>query len=293
MNKFIGVIYFISIFSFLNAEDVDDYYAKQKLRLSSSDVSEIRDAIDRLTFISGSRGVRDIITTLEGNPNFPSSPVNSAAVKFYAAKALAKKGEVIAIQPLIKVYKKESLSFVERTEVKQTLGGVPKTNTSLSSPYFFGENEHTMVLACGEILRALGSIPTNEESLTEIKNALQSPNFYIRSSAADALFFIGNKDNIQPLTDQLGKENDPYAKISILSSILGLEKMANQNFRSVTESLKDANPEIRKKASEALGRFDLSIAAPYLEKAIRVENHPFVLKQMKEDYQKITSFHVP
>ncbi|MCG6162331.1 HEAT repeat domain-containing protein, partial [Leptospira bandrabouensis] len=99
----------VSLFS----EQDEAFFETQRKRLSSSDIFEIRDAIDRLTFIKSNRGYRDILSALEGTPNFPTSENNAPAVKFYAAKALAKKGDKIAIPVLIKTFQKESASIIE------------------------------------------------------------------------------------------------------------------------------------------------------------------------------------
>lgn len=93
-----------SVFS----EQDEVFFETQRKRLSSSDIFEIRDAIDRLTFIKSNRGMRDILSALEGTPNFPTSENNAPAVKFYAARALAKKGDRIAIPVLIKTFQNVS-----------------------------------------------------------------------------------------------------------------------------------------------------------------------------------------
>ncbi|XDD43766.1 HEAT repeat domain-containing protein [Leptospira sp. WS60.C2] len=276
------------------AEKADSFYETQRKRLNSSNIFEIRDAIDQLTFVNSNRGIRDILSALEGTPNFPTSENNAPAVKFYAAKALAKKGEKIAVPVLIKTFQKESTTLVEHNppKVRKISDGV-FDRTSTSSPYFYEDGEISMVLACGEMLRTLGSLPITEASESTIKQALSHPNFYIRSSAADAMYETNSKQWLSTLSEGLGKEQVPYAKISILAAIVGLERLPNQNMKSVTEMLSDQNPEVRKKASEALRRLDLRLSAPYLEKAIQVENHPMVLSQMKEDYAYLISFRTP
>ncbi|TGN20635.1 HEAT repeat domain-containing protein [Leptospira idonii] len=275
------------------SEEQSAFFREQRRRLDSADTNEIRDAIDRLTYVSNSSGVRDIISALKGNPTFPSYSGNSPVIKFYAAKALGKKKEKIAIEPLLSEFKKNAEPLVEREIKPRSLKDGVNGNESLSSPYFFLEDDISMVLACGEMLRALGNIPLNENSEKEIKQSLSHKNFYIRASAADAIYQSGKKGLISGLSESYGKEKDPYAKISILSALVGLEREPNQNFKSVLESLQDSDPEIRKKASEALVRLDLRIASPYLEKAISLENHPGVLAQMKEDYKQLESFRVP
>ncbi|TGM54752.1 HEAT repeat domain-containing protein [Leptospira biflexa] len=279
-----------SVFS----EQDEVFFETQRKRLSSSDIFEIRDAIDRLTFIKSNRGMREILSALEGTPNFPTSENNAPAVKFYAARALAKKGDRIAIPVLIKTFQNESSSLVEynRPKTRKISDGVGN-RFSIASPYFYEDGEISMVLACGEILRTLGSLPHTEASETTIKQALSHPNFYIRSSAADAMYESNRKEYLATLTEALGKEQVPYAKISILAGIVGIERLPNQNFKVVTEMLSDLDPEVRKKASLGLRRLDLRIAAPYLEKAIEVENHPSVFAQMKEDLSFLISFRNP
>ncbi|TGL72188.1 HEAT repeat domain-containing protein [Leptospira jelokensis] len=278
----------------LYSETDSTFFETQRKRLNSSDIFEIRDAIDRLTFIKSSRGVRDILSVLEGNPNFPTSETNAPAVKFYASRALAKEGDKIAVPILIKTFQNESPKLVEHNPPKQRkiIDGVADRHSN-SSPYFYEDGEISMVLACGEILRALGSLPFSEESEKTIKQALAHPNFYIRSSAADAMYESKRKEFLPSLSEALGKEQIPYARIAILAGIVGIERLPNQNFKSVTEFLSDLDPEVRKKASEALRRLDLRIAAPYLEKAIQLENHPIVLSQMKEDHSYLISFRSP
>ncbi|MGV3668072.1 MAG: HEAT repeat domain-containing protein [Leptospira bouyouniensis] len=288
------LLLFVLLNASLFSEQEDIFFETQRKRLNSSDLFEIRDAIDRLTFIKSNKGLRDILSALEGNPNFPTSENNAPAVKFYAAKALSKKGDSIAIPVLIKVFQKESGSIVEYNPPKQRkiTDGVADRYSN-SSPYFYEDGEISMVLACGEILRALGSLPHTETSGSTLKQALSHPNFYIRSSAADAMYESNRKEYLTNLAETLGKELIPYTKISILAAIVGIERLPNQNFKSVTEMLSDKDPEVRKKASVGLRRIDLRIAAPYLEKAIEIENHPVVLTQMKEDYNFLISFRNP
>ncbi|MCW7494489.1 HEAT repeat domain-containing protein [Leptospira sp. 2 VSF19] len=278
----------------LMAESDERFFEIQQTRLASSDVFEIRDAIDKLTFVKSSLGIRDIISALEGTSHFPTSPRNAPAVKFYAAQALGKKGDKIAIPYLIKTYQKESNNIPEHNpqKVRTWKDGVADSS-SPSSPYFYDDGEIPITLACGEILRALGSLPLTAESESTIKSALTSPNFYLRSSAADAVYLSGKTEFLSSLLDTLGKETVPYAKISLLSAVVGLERLPNQNYKSVLESLTNKDPEVRAKASDALRRLDFRTSAPYLEKVIQSENNAKVLKQMKSDYQFLVSFHAP
>ncbi|MCW7459644.1 HEAT repeat domain-containing protein [Leptospira bandrabouensis] len=278
----------------LFAESDERFFEIQRARLSSSDVFEIRDAIDKLTFVKSNRGIRDLISALEGPSNFPTSPTNAPTVKFYAAHALGKKGDKIAIPYLIKTYQKESANIPEYNPKKgRTWKDGVADSTSISSPYFYEDGEIPITLTCGEILRTLGSLPFTSESEATIKSALTSPNFYLRSSAADAIYLSGKKDFLSSLLDSLGKETVPYAKISLLSAVVGLERLPNQNYKAVLESLTDKDPEVRVKASEALRRLDFRTSAPYLEKVMQSENNVKVLNQMKSDYQFLVSFHTP
>lgn len=276
------------------AESEERFFEIQRTRLSSSNLMEVRDAIDQLTFVKSNQGIRDIISAMEGSPNFPTSPGNAPAVKFYAAKALGIKGEKLAIPHLIKTYQKESANISEHNPPKtRTWKDGVADSTSLSSPYFYEDGEIPITLACGEILRALGSLPLTSESEATIKSALVSPNFYLRSSAADALYLSRKKDSLPSLVEALGKESVPYTKISILSAVVGLERLPNQNYKAVLESLTDKDPQVRAKASDALRRLDFRISAPYLEKVIQSENDSKVLTQMKSDYQFLISLHTP
>ncbi|MCW7471639.1 HEAT repeat domain-containing protein [Leptospira kanakyensis] len=294
IRKSIFFLYVLLWPAFIFAETEERFFEIQRTRLSSSDIFEIRDAIDKLAFVKSNRGIRDIISVMEGSPNFPTSPGNAPAVKFYAAQALARKGEKLAVPSLIKTYQKESANISEHNppKVRTWKDGVADRN-SLSSPYFYEDGEIPITLACGEILRALGSLPLTSESESTIKQALTSPNFYLRSAAADALYFSGKRESLSNLNDALGKESVPYTKISILSAVVGLERLPNQNYKAVLESLVDKDPQVRAKASDALRRLDFRTSAPYLEKVIESENDPKVLKQMKSDYQFLVSFHTP
>ncbi|TGL33572.1 HEAT repeat domain-containing protein [Leptospira perdikensis] len=278
----------------LSAESEERFFEIQRTRLSSSNLIEVRDAIDQLTFVKSNQGIRDIISVMEGAPNFPTSPGNLPAVKFYAAKALGIKGDKLAVPHLVKTYQKESVNIAEHNPPKtRTWKDGVADSRSLSSPYFYEDGEIPITLTCGEILRALGSLPLTSESESTIKSALISPNFYLRSSAADAIYLSRKKEALPNLVEALGKESVPYAKISILSAVVGLERLPNQNYKAVLESLTDTDPEVRAKASDALRRLDFRISAPYLEKVIQSENDPKVLKQMKSDYQFLVSFHTP
>ncbi|EMY68961.1 HEAT repeat domain-containing protein [Leptospira vanthielii] len=292
--KFICISFVFFVPAVLFAEMNERFFEIQRTRLSSSNISEIRDAIDQLTFVKSSQGIRDIISAMEGSSHFPTSPGNAPAVKFYAAQALAKKGDKLAVPYLIKTYQKESANIPEYNPPKsRTWKDGVADSTSVSSPYFYEEGEIPITLTCGEILRTLGSLPLTSESESTIKSALMSPNFYIRSSAADALYFSGKGQVLSNLSEALSKETVPYAKISILSAVVGLERLPNQNYKAVLESLTDKDPQVRAKASDALSRLNFRISAPYLEKVIQSENDPKVLKQMKSDYQSIISFHTP
>ncbi|TGL86023.1 HEAT repeat domain-containing protein [Leptospira congkakensis] len=294
IRKFGLCFCFLLVGAIFPSESEDRFFEIQRVRLNSSDIFEIRDAIDQLTFVKSNQGIRDIISALEGSPNFPTSPINAPAVKFYAAQALGKKGEKIAIPYLIKTYQKESANIPEHNPPKKRTwkDGVADSR-SVSSPYFYDDGEIPITLACGEILRSLGSLPLTAESESLIKSALTNPNFYLRSAAADALYLSGKKDSLSSLLEALGKETVPYAKISILSAVVGMERLPNQNYKAVLESLLDKEPEVRAKASDALRRLDFRISAPYLEKVIQSENDSKVLKQMKSDYQFLVSLHTP
>ncbi|MBM9548522.1 HEAT repeat domain-containing protein [Leptospira sp. 201903074] len=294
IRKFVWFLYILIVPVAIFAESEERFFEIQRTRLSSSNISEIRDAIDKLTFVKSNQGIRDIISAMEGSPHFPTSPGNAPAVKFYAAQALGIKGDKLAVPYLIKTYQKESVKISEHNPPKpRTLKDGVADSTSLSSPYFYEEGEIPIALACGEILRTLGSLPKTAESESTIKSALVSPNFYLRSSAADALYLSGKKEVLASLSDSLSKETVPYAKISILSALAGLERLPNQNYKAILESLTDKDPQVRAKASEALRRLDFRISAPYLEKVIESENDSKVLKQMKSDYQFLISIHTP
>lgn len=288
------IILALSFGSFgIYGETNESFFLEQQTKLGSSDPNEVRDAIDKLTFVRSNRGVRDIISALKGMPEFPDAPQNSPVIKFYAAKALGKKGDSIAILPLKGTFQKNCGNITERKIAKRKITDPVSDSKSTTIPYFYAEGEHNIVIACGEILRSLGELPLTDVSTEELKKALLSPNFYIRSSAADGLFFSGKKDFLGVLRESLGKEQDPYAYISILSAVVGLERLPNQNFREVLKKLNEGDPEIRKKASEALVRLDLSISTPYLKKAIEIENDPHVRRQLESDYRTLTAFHPP
>lgn len=294
IRKFVLFFYFLVVTVSVFAESEESFFEIQRTRLSSSNVREIRDAIDQLTFVKSGQGIRDIISALEGTPHFPTSPGNAPVVKFYAAQALGKKGDKLAVPYLIKTYQKESANIPEYNPInRRTWKDGVADSTSVSSPYFYEEGEIPITLACGEILRALGSLPITSESESTIKAALLSPNFYLRSSAADAFYLSGKKEALPQLLEALGKETFPYAKISILSAVIGLERLPNQNYKAVLDSLTDKDPEVRAKASDALRRLDFRVSAPYLEKVIQSENNQKVLKQMKSDYQFLLSFRTP
>lgn len=160
---------------------------------------------------------------MEGNPNFPTSEANAPAVKFYASKAMAKKGDKIAVPVLIKTFQKESEKLVEHNPPKQRKisDGVADRHSN-SSPYFYEDGEISMVLACGEILRALGSLPFSEASEGTIKQALAHPNFYIRSSAADAMFESKRKEFLPSLSEALRKRtNSLRQKLQFWRGLLG------------------------------------------------------------------------
>ncbi|EOQ96954.1 hypothetical protein LEP1GSC195_2141 [Leptospira wolbachii serovar Codice str. CDC] len=293
IRRFVWLFYVLLPWALL-AESSERFFEIQRTRLSSSNVSEIRDAIDQLTFVNSSQGIRDIISAMEGSPNFPTSPANAPAVKFYAAKALGIKGDKLAVPHLIKTYQKESANISEHNPLKvRTWKDGVADSTSVSSPYFYEEAEIPITLTCGEILRTLGSLPLTSESESTIKSALLSSNFYLRSSAADALYLSGKKEAVSNLSEALSKETVPYAKISILAAVVGLERLPNQNYKAVLESLVDKDPQVRAKASDALRRLNFRISAPYLEKVIQTESDSKVLKQMKSDYQFLISFHTP
>jgi HEAT repeat protein len=284
----------------LHSEDIPQrkerdmaFFEEQRRRIDSSDPEEIRDAIDRLSFVRSRQGVGIILLALRGTPNFPTSTQNSPVVKFYAAKALGKKGELAAVAPLIYEFKERSQGLNERQKTKRKIQDNVNGRDSLSSPYFFNSDDISLVLACGEMLRALGSLPLTEDSGKLIKQSLTHKNFYIRASAADAIFLSGRIQLASGLSELISTEKDDYSKISFVSALAGLERLPNQNFKTLTMELNNEDPEIRKKASEGLSRMGLRLGATYLEKAISLEGNERVLAQMKEDYRVLTSFQVP
>jgi hypothetical protein len=294
-----GIIYFLFCSGILTADAVpisnEDlvFFETQRVHLNSSDPDEIRTAIDKLSLVKSNQGIRDIISALRGVPNFPGSIQNSPVVKFYAAQALGRKGEPIAIVPLQLEFKERSQNIIERQKIKKKIQDPVSDKDSLSSPYFFAPNDISIVLACGEMLRALAILPLNEESEKIFKQSLSHKNFYIRASSADAIYLSGKIQLTAGLAELISNEKDEYAKISMVSALAGLERLPNQHFRFLINELNNPDPEIRKKASEGLVRVDLKLGATYLEKAISLENNSRVLSQMKEDYQVLTSFRVP
>lgn len=290
----------ISISLALFAEE-GSYVPKENLRyiqearelLHSGEIEEVLKGIDLLTYHKSNLAMRDLLDTMQGDIRFPRSSHNDPVIKFYAAKALGKKGEPSAIPDLIAEFKKAAEPIGEFTKTKRKLSGNVAGADSVTSPYFYYSDEISIVLAAGEMLRALGDIGLSPESEETVKQALAHKNPYIRSSAADAIYSNGKKELLPSLRDALNIEKDDLAKIGILSAIGGLEKSPNATFYSLVDYLKKDNPEFRKKASEGLVRMDLLLAVPFYQKAISIENDEILLATLKEDYRKITAFKHP
>ncbi|MCZ8151256.1 MAG: hypothetical protein O9292_02500 [Rhodobacteraceae bacterium] len=266
---------------------------EQRTHLSSTDPKEVIEAIEKISLLGGNLGVRDLIQTLHGTPNFPLSMQNAPVIKFYAARALAYKGDVVAVPAIIKEFKDKSSALAERVQTKRKIQDPVFGSDSLASPYFFNPDDMSIVLACGEMLRTLAALPLTDESTKVIQEALKHKNFYIRASAADAIYLTNRIQLTTGLAEIISNEKDDFAKVAMTSALAGLEKLPNQNFKSLLTFLENSDGEIRKKASEGLVRMDLKLGATYLEKAIGRENDPRVLYQLKEDYRMITSFRVP
>lgn len=269
------------------------YIQEARELLHSGEIEEVLKGIDLLTYHKSNLAIRDLLDTMQGDVRFPRSSHNDPVIKFYAAKALGKKGEPAAIPDLISEYKKASETIGEYTKTKRKLNGNVVGADSLTSPYFYYTDEISIVLASGEMLRALGEIGLSPESEETVKQALTHKNPYIRSSAADAIYTNGKKEHLPALREALTAEKDDLAKISLLSAIGGIEKSPNATFYALVDYLKKDNPEFRKKASEGLVRMDLILAVPFYEKAISIENDEMLLATLKEDYRKIRAFRVP
>lgn len=250
-------------------------------------------AAEELTFIRNKNAMRALADSLKGPANFPSSPRNSPRVKFHSARALGYIGHPYAAKSLILEYNKNQEKIGEYKQPEKRPFGYIAMGNSIDSPYYFFKDDYTIVLATGEMLRALGRLEYTPEAETTLKEGLKHKNYYIRASAADGLRLLEKPENLGPLKEVVGTETDDYAKASLLGAICTLERGATESFKQLTEMLKSDNPMARLKASFYLGEIDLRLAEVPLQKALEVEDDPIVYERMRKDFKKIMAFKYP
>jgi len=270
-----------------------DKVNRLKSKLLFGEPHEAANAAEELAFIRNPNSVRLLTEALVGPPNFPNSPRNTALVKFHSARALGLIGRSEAAKALILEYNKNQEKIQEYKSPNPRPFAHVSMGNSIDSPYFFHENDYTIVLATGEMLRALGRLEYTPEAEATLKDALKHRNFYIRASAADGLRLLERPGNLGPLKEVAGGETDDYARASMLGAICSLERGATESFKQLTDMLKSDQPMARMKASFYLGEIDLRLAEVPLQKAMEVEDDPIVYEQMRKDYKKIMAFKYP
>ncbi|MCC5816339.1 MAG: HEAT repeat domain-containing protein [Leptospira sp.] len=254
---------------------------------------EAAQAAEELAFMKSSIATRSLVTALQGPANFPTSPNNNPLIKFHSARALGIIGNPYAAKYLILEYNKNQEKIEEGKDQSPRAFSHIAMGNSIDSPYFFFPDDYTIVLATGEMLRALGKLEYTPEAETTLKDALKHKNYYIRASAADGLRLMERKENLGPLKEVVGGETDDYAKASILGAVCFLERGATESFKQLTDMLKSDSPKARMKASHYLGEIDLRLAEVPMEKALAVEDDPIVYEQMRKDFKKIMAFKYP
>lgn len=276
---------------------IPDYGIKRlnqlKPKLLYGEPYEVATAAEELAFIRNPNAVRVLQEALVGSPNFPDSPRHTPIVKFHTARALGFIGRKEAAKALILEYNKYQDKIEENKKPSPRPFGYIAMGNSIDSPYFYHQNDYTIVLAVGEMLRALGRLEYTPEAETTLKDALKHKNFYIRASAADGLRLLEKVENLGVLKEAVGGETDDYAKASMLGAICTLERGATESFQQLTEMLKSDQPMARMKASFYLGEIELRLAEVPLQKAMEVEDDPIVYEQMRKDFKKVMSFKYP
>jgi hypothetical protein len=298
-------------------EGCDKYFEKQVKNLQYGTVSEKVEATIRLQQSKSRRAIRPLIEALQGkiaNPiidtdySYVNEPVpaqhNSPIIKFYAAQALGKIGHELAAKALIDEYnlrkdKLDSKSQIGFFRDSRYLMREEKPNFATEGEfpydYTFGEerNKYTMTIAVGEMLRAIGKLPynaTNEKALLE---GLAHKNYYIRASAAEGLQNAGMVKNVEKLEQAAKNEKDQYTKASILSAIVNIQKIENENYNALLELLKSEDPVVRMRASLGLGDARIRSSETPLRQALEIEAEFPTKRRFKADIVRVRSFVYP
>ena len=259
---------------YINNKSDQDYYEFINL-LAFGNKEERVYAAENLRYITSKKAVRPLIQAMKGNPDFPNAPENAPIIKFTIAQTLANMGQELAVKPLIEEYKKLEVKLDENAKLN-----------------FSSSLEYTDVMAAGEMLRAIGRLGNSEEIENTLNSALSHKNYYIRSSAADGMREMNKKSSIEKLKASLSQEKNDYAKTAILTAIVSINLSIDENFKALTEMLKNEDSSVRYRTSQGLGEIDLKVAEIYLKQALLIEEEPTVREQLKRDLKSIQSIEV-
>ncbi len=282
MLKFLFLFFSIQFIrtDIINAQTImltpkEVYFQEQINQLHFGYLEERLEAVANLRIFKDTLAVRSLITALRGD-NFPNSVVNTPILKYYISQTLANMGQDIAIKPIIEEYKKYESTITENDK-----------------PFLDEKIEYSLLMALGEMLRSLGSLPYSNESFDVIKSALAHKNYYIRSSAADSLRRANRKESLEILTGALQNEKSEYTKAAILNAILSLEKNTGTYFLQLAGLLKSMDSNVRYRASAAMGDLDIKASEPYLKAALFIEDDLNVRIQIKKDLVIVRGFRIP
>ncbi|PJZ69761.1 hypothetical protein CH373_11010 [Leptospira perolatii] len=257
-------------------EKQDQLFFEQVRRLETGTLEERIQAADYLKFVRSKLAVHPLLKALKGNPRVPKSDENFPTLKFVIAQALGAMEQEFTAQPMLEEYRRLETQILEN-EV----------------PTFSSPDGYNMVIAVGELLRSVGSLPYDKTSADTISNALGHPNFYIRASAADGLKNQNKKDSLPALNAALDKEKNSFAKVSMLNAIVSINRIADKRFYELCDFLKDESSMVRYRASMALGEIDLKAGEMSLRQALLVEHIPMVREQIRKDLALVTGFKLP
>ncbi|MCB1157343.1 MAG: HEAT repeat domain-containing protein [Leptospiraceae bacterium] len=273
-------------------------FLEQVRLLKYGNLEEKLSAIGNLEDYRSALAVKPLALALKGIAveNYPNSEYkyltysipeldDKPEIKYYASRALGTLAHEDAILPLIEEYNRQEKNIKEEDS--------PFLKENEPSPLVTKKHRMSMVFAVGEMLRSLGELPPRKDTYETLKTALSHKNYYVRSSAAEAYMKLGRAVNVKTLEEALEKEQHPYAKASILSSIVGILKTEDKHFMALIKLLNDKDPVIRTRAAVGLGEAGIRTAETPLRQTLLVEDYSVVREALKLSILKITSLVLP
>lgn len=205
-------------------------------------------------------------------------------IKLFAARVLGKLGHAEAIKPLVDEYKKRE------KEIKETDKSLLADNVSNPMQTVV---DLPLVMAVGEMLKALGELPYSKDSADTLKEALNHKNYYIRASAADGLRRLGMVREIPAIESALEKEQNELTKAYMLSAIIGISQHENKHVVTLAQLLHSDNPAVQIRAAQGLAYAKIRTSETALRQQLEIEDNAVVRRELQESIKEVTSFDYP